>query len=160
MTGLALLGAAALSGCGFTPLYGSNGVMASLSGVAVETEDQDRVDFLLEQALRDNLDSRGEAHAYTLRTRARASSTRLGVGADDVASRSSLALTVAYGLVRHSDEAVILTDAITVRASYDVPREPYAAVAAERDAENRAAREAADRIVSQLAREMRRREAR
>ena len=49
--------ALALGACGFTPMYGSAGYGAGLSDIRVETGEE-RVDFLLQEALIEQMGSR------------------------------------------------------------------------------------------------------
>ncbi len=63
---LVLAGAAALSGCGFTPLYAAPGVTGGLSSIQVNVE-HGRTAFLLAQDLEDSLArDRSSAPAYRL----------------------------------------------------------------------------------------------
>ena len=149
--GLALVGAACLSGCGFTPLYGENGVAARLADFDIETGSE-RVDFLLQEALLDEFGARHGDGRFVLVTETEIEEDRLGVGADDVASRYSLELVVRYGVRRAGSTEMLMTGRTRNVASYDVPREVYAAIRARNDAEARAAEQAAERIARDLAR--------
>lgn len=156
---LAAVGTLLLSACGFAPMYGSHGIANGLSDIQIETG-QERVDFLLQEALHDRLGSRHAAGNLRLVTETESSSTGLGVGADAIASRFAVEVRVRYRLYDTRDEArPIASGRVVGEAGYDVTREVYNTVAAERDAEERAARVAADRLVSQLARAVQNRDA-
>lgn len=157
---LAAAGTLALSACGFAPMYGPHGIANGLSDIRIETGPE-RVDFLLEEALHDRLGSRHAAGDLRLVTETESTSTGLGVGADAIASRFAVQVQVRYQLFDVNDETrPIASGRVIGEAGYDVNREVYNTVAAERDAEERAAHIAADRLVSQLARAVQNRETR
>lgn len=157
---LAAAGALALSACGFAPMYGSHGIANGLSDIRIETG-QERVDFLLQEALHDRLGSRHAAGNLRLVTETESTSTGLGLGADAIASRFAVQVRVEYRLFdERGDAQPIASGRVVGEAGYDVNTEVYNTVAAERDAEERAARVAADRLVSQLARAVQNRETR
>jgi LPS-assembly lipoprotein len=158
VTALALLFVSGLSACGFTPLYGANGVASGLSDIRVETG-QERVDFRLQEALLDGMGARHAAGPYTLRATATVESEPFGVGADAIASRYAVKVSVRWQLMRDGTIDPVLTGSTRSDASYDVPAGVYGALTAEADAEDRAIGTAADRVIAQLARTMRDREA-
>ncbi|WP_300542652.1 LPS assembly lipoprotein LptE [Maricaulis sp.] len=141
----------ALGGCGFTPMYGRSGVAEDLSEIRVETG-QDRIDFLLQEELLDTMGARHAGGPYTLRTETSLSSTGLGVGADAIVTRFAVRLSVNYELLRDGEVDPVLSGNAVGEASYDLSRSVYASLVSEQDAEERAARIAADRITTQLAR--------
>lgn len=149
--------AAGLSACGFTPLYGANGLASGLSEIRVETG-RERIDFRLQEALLDGMGARHATGPYTLEATATVESEPFGVGADAIASRYAVQVTVRWRLMQEGTAEPVLTGNANSSASYDVPAGVYGALAAEADAENRAINTAADRIIAQLARTMRDRE--
>ena len=80
-------------------------------------------------------------------------------GADAIASRFAVEVRVDYALYEPGASDPVVQGSVTGQASYNVPRDIYATVAAERDAEERAAGMAADRIINQLARALQHRDA-
>lgn len=140
-----------LSACGFSPMYGGAGVHNSLSDIQVETGPE-QVDFHLQEALLDRMGARHAAGPYTLRTESGTSRSPLGVGTDAAVSRYAIGLTVNYGLFRDGDVDAVMTGSVRTEASYNVPQSIYGSVAAERDATERAAQLAAERIANQLVR--------
>lgn len=150
--------ALSVSACGFTPMYGAQGVASELEDVRVLTG-QERADFYLQEALYDRLGSRNAEGPLELRTETEVNSIGLGVGADAIASRFAVEVRVDYALYEPGASDPVVQGSVTGQASYNVPRDIYATVAAERDAEERAAGMAADRIINQLARALQNRDA-
>ncbi len=150
---LLLLAAAPLAGCGFSPLYAEDGAIAQrLSGVRVETT-EGREGYLVGQALRDRMGTWGDGRdRYLLRTRTDMSQTGTALTIDQVASRLLLTVTVAYGLYDLESGRLLTQGRAQGEATYDVPRQPYAAIRAEQDSVERAAQDAAVRINLALAR--------
>ena len=151
LASLALSAGLFVSGCGFSPMYGSQGVSQGLSDILVETG-REQVDFHLQEALLDRMGARHASGPYTLRTESDVTRSALGVGADAAVSRYAIGLEVQYGLFRDGDTDPVMTGTVRSEASYNVPRSVYASVAAERDATERAAQLAAERIANQLVR--------
>lgn len=144
----ALLG---LSACAFQPLHGSQQQIAALRGITVAVDGQERIDQMLAEALNDRFGTpSGGRYRLAAETRVRASG--LGVGADDVATRSVISLSVDFSLIDAGSGLPVLTETVRSEATVDVPRGPYAAASARRDAEERAASDAADRIALRVAR--------
>ena len=150
---LALTVGLTATGCGFSPMYGNGGIAAGLSDIRVETGEE-RVDFLLQEALLDRMGARHADGPYTLRTRTDLDSIGLGVGADAVVRRYAINLDVQYELFRDGDSSPVLQGSISALASYDVADSVYASVTAEQDAQARAADQAAERLTAELARAM------
>ncbi|WP_417495045.1 LPS assembly lipoprotein LptE [Maricaulis sp.] len=150
---LLLIASAGLSACGFTPMYGTNGVSSELADIRVETG-RERVDFRLQEALLDGMGARSASGPYTIRATTSVTSTPFGVGADAIASRYALRITVNWQLYQDGTIDPVMTGVARSDASYDVPAGVYGALASEADAEDRAINIAADRIITQLARAM------
>ena len=151
LVGLAVLAGLTLSACGFSPMYGGAGVNHALSEIRVETG-REQVDFKLQEALLDRMGARHASGPYTLRTESDTSRVPLGVGADAAVSRYAIGLSVDYGLYRDGDVEPVVSGTVRTEASYNIPQSVYASVAAERDATERAAQLAAERIANQLVR--------
>ncbi|MCW5724525.1 MAG: hypothetical protein KIS81_06175 [Maricaulaceae bacterium] len=143
---------AALQGCGFTPLYAAPGAGGDLRSIAIEARGQTRFDHLLEQALLDRFGAHGQEARSRLELQTRIGSTRLGVGADNVASRNILRARVRYALYEPGGTRPVLTGTATAEAPFDLPGDPYAAAAAQREAEQRLAEDAAQRVALQVMR--------
>ena len=74
-----------------------------------------------------------------------------GVRVDNVATRYEYTLTASYVLTRVSSGAVAKRGTVHVELTYNSADQPYEAIAAQQDAEDRAAEEAAQRIQMELA---------
>lgn len=69
----------------------------------------------------------------------------------DEPTAKKVSVTTDYKLVRISDETVLSARRVNATASYDVSGQEFANIRAERDAENRAARDAAERLRALIA---------
>jgi LPS-assembly lipoprotein len=144
----AVLGAAAfvsalgLAGCGFTPVYGDGGVGPSLSRIAVTTQD-DRLGYRVREQLEDALGrDGGQAPLWTLSTLLDQSRRPLGRRIDDTATRYELTVKGAWTLTPAAGGAP-RSGVETVTVTYAAADQPYAAIAAQQDGEERAASELA-----------------
>jgi LPS-assembly lipoprotein len=146
------LGAAlALGGCGFTPLYAAPGVVSKLSGVNVVAP-QGRTGFLLAQHLDDAFaKDRGAKPAYSMRLSLSEARYPRGIRTDNVATRYEYVLTADYTLANEPAGDIAKKGRVRVELTYDSADQPYASVAAQQDAQDRAAQEAARRIQLELA---------
>jgi len=143
--------AGGLSGCGFAPLYGQPGVVSNLAAVDVVAP-PGRTGYLIREHLGDAL-ARDGAAAPTYRMNLVLGETRYprGVRVDNVASRYEYVLTADYVLSRLPSGAVAKRGHVRVELTYDSADQPYAAIAAQQDAQDRAAQEAARQIQLELA---------
>ena len=143
--------AVALSGCGFTPLYGQPGVSAHLASVDVVAPDG-RTGFLLREHLDDALGkNRGLAPTYRMNLSLNETRYPRGVRIDNVATRYEYVLVAAYTLSSLPSGAVAKRGQVRVELTYDSADQPYSAISAQQDAQDRAAQEAARRIQLELA---------
>ena len=148
----ALMAAAlGLAGCGFTPLYGAPGVTSQLASVHVTTP-PGRTGQLLREHLDDAL-ARDKGAAPQYRMDLALSETRYprGVRVDNVATRYEYVLTAAYTLVSTATGGTAKVGRVRVEVTYDSADQPYASIAAQQDAQDRAAGEAARKIELELA---------
>jgi len=135
---IALMGVGLLAGCGFTPVYGEQGLGSNLSRIAVTTQD-DRLGYRLREQLEDALGWNGTAApAWRLQTAVRQERRPLGRRIDDTASRYELTVIADWTLTPvGGGEPVTGTQTATV--TYASADQPYAAIAAQQDGEERAA---------------------
>lgn len=135
---IALMGAGLTAGCGFTPVYGEQGLGSNLSRIAVTTQD-DRLGYRLREQLEDALGWNGTAApAWRLQTAVRQERRPLGRRIDDTASRYELTVIADWTLTPvGGGEPVTGTQTATV--TYASADQPYAAIAAQQDGEERAA---------------------
>lgn len=137
--GLLALG---LAGCGFTPLYGSAGAGSTLSRIAVSTQD-DRLGYRVREQLEDALGrDGGQAPLWRLQTTIEQSRRPLGRRIDDTATRYELTVRGSWILTPVSG-GTPLSGVETVTTTYSAADQPYAAIAAQQDGEERAAAELA-----------------
>jgi len=139
---LATVSLVGLAGCGFTPLYGEAGGGASLSRIAVTTQD-DRLGYRVREQLEDALGrDGGQAPLWRLETAIEQSRRPLGRRIDDTAARYELTVRGAWILTPlNGGEPVSGVE--TVTTTYAAADQPYAAIAAQQDGEERAAAELA-----------------
>lgn len=144
--GLAVLasvaGSLALSACGFTPLYAEPAVGSSLRRIVVTTQD-DRLGYRLREQLEDALAwDRAATPLYRLTTQVEQNRRSLGRRIDDTATRYELTVKATWTLIPAAGGAPI-TGTETVTTTYAAADQPYAAIAAQQDGEERAASELA-----------------
>ncbi|ATQ44821.1 hypothetical protein CSW64_00430 [Caulobacter mirabilis] len=153
MLALALLTLAApgLSACGFTPLYAQPGVSSGLSGIETVAPDG-RAGYLLREALDDALArDRALPPIYRLQIDLKQVRTARGRRVDSAASRYELVFQADWKLVDAKTGGVAREGHAETEVSYDRGEQPYAAISASQDAEQRAASELARKIQLQLA---------
>ena len=139
---LGVAAALGLSACGFTPLYGDTGAGGALSRIAIATQD-DRLGYRVREQLEDALGrDRSVAPLYRLETSIDQSRLPLGRRIDDTATRYELTVRGAWTLTPLAGgEAVSGVE--TVTTTYAAADQPYAAIVAQQDGEERAAAELA-----------------
>ena len=151
LAALAIAAALPLGSCGFTPLYAAPGVAAGLSSVDVVAP-KGRIGELLREELDDALARQtGARPAYRLELTYTQSRIGRGLREDNVVSRYELGLGVDYRLVDATSGAALKSGHVDSEVTYDSEDQPYAGVAAQQDAEARAAADAARRIHLELA---------
>ncbi len=151
LAALAAVCAVGLGACGFTPLYADPGVTGGLSSIAVNVP-HGRTAFLLGQDLEDSLArDRATPPAYRLDVRVQEHRYPRGLQVNGVATRYETHVTITYRLIELASGAVVKTGVEPVEVSYAETDQPYAGVAAQQDAQVRAASEAADRLRVSLA---------
>ena len=149
--GLLLAASAGLSACGFQPLYAQKGVVSNLAAVDVVAP-AGRAGFLIREHLDDALArNRDAAPAYRMNLTLHETRYPRGIRIDNVATRYEYVLTANYVLNRLPSGGVAKRGVVRVELTYNSADQPYAAIAAQQDAEDRAAEEAARRIQLELA---------
>lgn len=139
---LAAVSLAGLAGCGFTPLYGDARVGGSLSRIAVTTQD-DRLGYRVREQLEDALGRDGsQAPLWRLETVIDQQRRPLGRRIDDTAARYELTVRGAWTLTPLTGGEPV-SGVETVTTTYAAADQPYAAIAAQQDGEERAAAELA-----------------
>ena len=142
-----------LASCGFTPLYGDAGAGSSLSRIAVTTQD-DRLGYRVREQLEDALGRDGaQSPLWSLQTTIEQSRRPLGRRIDDTAARYELTVRGQWVLTPIGGGPVI-TGVETVTTTYASADQPYAAIAAQQDGEERAAAELARLIRTDILRSL------
>jgi LPS-assembly lipoprotein len=147
-----ILAAGALSGCaGFQPLYGEPAVVSNLAAIEVVAP-EGRTGYLIRQHLDDAFaKSHTATPAYRMDLALNESRYPRGVRIDNVATRYEYVLTANYALVSLASGVAEKAGSVRVELTYDSADQPYASIAAQQDAQDRAAEEAARRIQLELA---------
>ena len=141
----------ALAGCGFTPLYAAPGVVSNLAAIDVIAP-QGRTGFLLGEHLNDAFGrNHAGAAAYAMRLSLAESRIPRGIRTDLVATRYEYILTADYTLSKLPAGDIAKRGRVRVEVTYDSADQPYAAIIAEQDAQDRSAEEAARRIQLEVA---------
>ncbi|HLI67486.1 MAG TPA: LPS assembly lipoprotein LptE [Caulobacteraceae bacterium] len=148
--GLIATSALALAACGFTPLYGTQGLGAGLAAIEVQVP-HGRLAYLLGESLNDDLArDRSQPAAYRLDVTVSSRSFARGLNLDETAAYYEDHVTVDYKLVDIATGRVLKTGSAPIEVTYAATNIPYAGIAAQQDAQKRAADEAAQRIRTQL----------
>lgn len=154
----ALLAPLMLAGCGLAPMYaggGSGAVAAGLAAVDIPAI-EGRSGWLVRNALTDRFGAGGAAPArYRLDVRLDERLEGLGVLSDDTTARERLTLRARYQLVDTADGSVVLDATDGTDAGIDVVSSEYAVIAAEQSAQERLAKDLADRITARVALQLR-----
>jgi LPS-assembly lipoprotein len=155
----ALVVALPLAGCGLQPMYagGSNGAVArGLAGIQVAAIDG-RAGWLVRNALTDKLSSTtGDATPrYRLDVRLDDQLESFGLLRDDTVGRERRTLRARYQLVDLASGTILIDATAGSDAGIDVISSDYATVAAEQTALENLARDVADRIVTNVALQLR-----
>ncbi len=150
---LLLLAAVAAAGCGFRPLYAErDGAQAALAAIGIAPIEH-RAGQRLRNLLLERLNPAGEPGRprYALDVRLAERRQDLAIRKDATATRANLVLTATYRLERRADGETLLRGEARSTNSYNIVDNPFAALAAERDARIRAVRELAETLKLRLA---------
>jgi len=150
--GAIALSTLALSACaGFTPLYGRPGVEGGLTSIETVAA-EGRAGYLLREQLDDALGHKqDDPAAYKLYFSVKEFRFARGVRLDNVANRYELRMTVGWRLMDAKTGKEATNGNTEVSVTYDSADQPYAAIAAQNDGQERAATEAARKIQLDLA---------
>lgn len=145
-----------LSACGFQPLYGGPAGVR-LDGIVLSQQGDQRIDYLLRDELRNTFPDGAGRYRLVLEP---VDVQRLGtgIGADGLATRYDLRLTVSYQIFEYGNPDPVFDGSVAGSGTYNIPSQPYAAIASQREGEELAARSAANRLTLQVARFLRTRE--
>ena len=144
-----LLGALALGGCGFTPVYGPGGAAEGLRGRIAFDAPFDREGFDLVRQLENRLGV-PSAPLWRLSASIRMEEERIAVTSQGVANRFQILGRVDYALREIATDATVTSGSVDSFVSYSATRTAVATRAAQRDAEARLMVILADRIADDL----------
>lgn len=145
-----------LTACGFTPMHGTSlgANAAKFEDISIQINDgRDAGDkeagFLVMQRLRDRIGENTGKHILELTPKLRRQ--RLGISADDVASRYDSILEVDYKLMDAKTGRILNKGKVKGISTFGAPIDPYGIVAADNNAKQQTAKEVADRLLVKLA---------
>ena len=144
-----ILAAAALAGCGFTPVYGPDGTGAALWGQLSLDPPQDQNAYLLRRRIEERL-GQATAGAWRLSTQIKTDDIGLGFTTDGDITRYNINGTTDYTLRRTGSSEIFRQGKIQHFTSYSATGTTVATLAAKRDAEVRLMTILADQIIDQL----------
>lgn len=153
---LVLSSAALLMGCGFQPLYGnrSHSQSTPMQFAQIDVNDIDgRTGHHLRNSLIDRLSARGGQYKkqYRLDIALSDSKDGLAIREDESVTRFNYRLLSNIRLSRISDQQILYETALRATAAFNVVDSEFATLSAERDAEERAARDLSNEIITRLA---------
>jgi len=155
----AILMSLSLAACGLQPMYAGGGSGAIAQGLtAIEVPAiEGKAGWLVRNALVDRLGAAGTSTAprYRLDVRLDDSLEGFALLSDDTIGRERRTLRARYQLVDLSSGAIVLDASAGSNAGIDVVSSEYATIAAEQTALENLSRDIADRIVTQVALELR-----
>lgn len=142
-----------LAGCaGFEPLYGSPAVTGALKAIDL-TVPQTRMGFLLREQVNDELARDLETPArYRLNLTANEQRFPRGLRVNNIATEYELNLRVNYQLINTMSGRVVTQGGVPVTVFYASADAPYAGIASQEDAQQRAAAQAAIQLRLELSR--------
>ncbi len=145
-----------LTGCGFQPLYAhrsqGNSAPAQFAQIDVNPIDG-RPGHHLRNYLIDRLSARGGhvKRQYRLDIALSDRKDGLAIREDESVTRFNYRLLGSVRLTRISDQQIVYETSLRVTSAFNVVNSEFATLSAERDAEERAARDLSDEIVTRLA---------
>ena len=145
-----------LAGCGFRPLYATNGAAmppgVSLGKIYVAPIPE-RVGYQLRNDLLDLFNATGQTEGadYRLKLSLREQNNPVALRADATITRYNYILRAHYDLFHADATQPVKSGDVNAISAYNVATSPYATVIAERDANDRAATDIAHRIRTELA---------
>jgi LPS-assembly lipoprotein len=147
------LATAPLAACaGFEPLYAMPNVTPALRSVDVVTP-PGRVGFLLREQINDELARDTAPARYRLNLTVAENRIPRGIRVNNVASEVELDLRVGYDLIENATGKSLLRGQTAAAVFYAATDAPYAGIASQQDAQERAASQAAVQIRLALSRQ-------
>lgn len=153
-TTLLMVAALVLAGCGYRPMYGSSatspGVAGSLSSISI-AEPDDRTGQLIRNELISSMQTGRGEDKYMLNLTTTLADNGVILDKQPSVGRQAILITTKYELIDRSNGKVLTKGTTFARVPYDVVRQPFADLQAQKDATERAAREVGADIRTRLA---------
>lgn len=153
-TTLLMVAALVLAGCGYRPMYGSSatspGVAGSLSSIAI-AEPTDRTGQLIRNELISSMQTGRGEDKYMLNLTTTLADNGVILDKQPSVGRQAILITTNYELIDRSNGKILTKGTTFARVPYDVVRQPFADMQAQKDATERAAREVGADIRTRLA---------
>lgn len=151
---LLMVAALVLAGCGYHPLYGSSatspGVAGNLAGISIP-EASDRPGQLIRNELISSMQTGKGEEKYLLNLTTTVQDNGVIQKKQPAVTRQAILITTSYELIDRSTGKVLTKGSTFSRVPYDVIRQPFADLQAQKDATERAAREVGIDIRTRLA---------
>ncbi|MEM6594385.1 MAG: LPS assembly lipoprotein LptE, partial [Pseudomonadota bacterium] len=144
-----VLGLAALSACGFEPVYGERGSASNLRGAVKLDDPATRNMFLLNEQLELRL-GRAPDPRYGLTVRLDIAEEGLAITGRNDIERYNVLGRADFVLRNIATNQPLLSDRVSTFTAYSASEQPVATLAAARDARTRLMVALADKIVSKL----------
>lgn len=151
---LLMVAALVLAGCGYRPMYGSSatspGVAGSLAAISIP-EPTDRPGQLIRNELISSMQVGKAEEKYLLNLTTTVADNGVIQKKQPAVTREAIMITTNYELIDRSTGKVVTKGTTFARVPYDVIRQPFADMQAQKDATERAAREVGADIRTRLA---------
>ncbi|WP_435139687.1 LPS assembly lipoprotein LptE [Pseudopelagicola sp. nBUS_19] len=145
-----LLSAAALGGCGFTPVYGPEGGARGLQSNVLVDDPIDNVTYLLVRELEDRLGRGSGGEKYGLSLSVKTERKSVGKTIAQVTTRFDVLVEATYSLRELSTKKVVTSGKVNSFSSYSASSSTVAELSSETDAYERLMVILTDRIVADL----------
>ena len=143
--------ALALSGCGFTPLYATEGLTQSMAQIDVEAP-QTRTGYFLEQDLKNGFqDNPSAPKLYKLTIKMTEQHYSIGYKVDETTTRSEITNSVAYELTDIETGKVMLKGQFPDTVTYDSSSSPFTGVVSQQDGQVRIASDISQKLQNAIA---------
>ncbi|MGR3715005.1 MAG: LPS assembly lipoprotein LptE [Shimia sp.] len=147
---LATAAATTVAGCGFEPVYGTNGAASGLLGRIAMDEPNDNNSYLLVRELEDRLGRTQGGEAFALSYSVTTETDAVGKTVAQETSRFDVLGEVTYALRDLDTKEVLTSNTITSFTGYSASGSTVSEVASEKNAYERLMVILADRIVAEL----------
>ncbi|MGJ8560557.1 MAG: LPS assembly lipoprotein LptE [Litorimonas sp.] len=148
-----------LASCaGFQPMHGTQSTQTAFTDMSVTVGDgKDEADrqagYLIRQRLADRI-SASDTPTYELIIEPSAKRVGLGLTGEDFATRFDRLVSAKWTLLKREDGSVIAKGRTQSTATYSADRDPYRLQSTSNEATDRAARELADKLLTDVALEL------